>query len=477
LLIGDAARDRLRIPRMKTRRLASQAATGVMAGWLLCAGSLALGAENAPPIRTLILSNGGPNSATPALKAILTDSGRFQVRVCESIDGISPAMLSRLDLVIVADRLTPGGDTEKAVAEFVASGKGLLVTRGAIPAADAGNDCPLAVGSERGEPIRFLNVKVTQPDHPIARDVQPAFRTPDSIPGGLTARTGAETVATAETKGGMVPVMAVSRSGKGRVVALALGIDLSAMHEPQYRVLLARSGEWAATGRATLPAAEAPRHPAKALRALLITGGHDHDAVFYSLFHNNLEEMDALPIDTAANAFKKDIRDKYDVIIMYDFTRELDAIGRENLRRFVESGKGIVVLHHALLNFQTWSWWSEDVVGGRYRLQGEGGRPSSSVKNGQEFFVRPVGSHPVLNGIHPFHLTDEAYKNLYISDRIKPLLTTANPASDTNLAWIGPCETSRVVAIQLGHGPSVFGHPTYRALVRNAIVWAAGRSK
>jgi type 1 glutamine amidotransferase len=165
------------------------------------------------------------------------------------------------------------------------------------------------------------------------------------------------------------------------------------------------------------------------------------------------------------------------VIIMYDFTRNLDDVGKKNLRDFVESGKGIVVLHHALLNYQTWNWWSEDVVGGRYRLQREGGSPSSGVKNDQQIYVTPAGPHPVLNGIHPFHITDEAYKNLYMSPRIKPLLTTDNPTSDTNLAWIGPGEEYRVVAIQLGHGQTAFGHPSYRALVHNAVLWAAGRAK
>ena len=33
---------------------------------------------------------------------------------------------------------------------------------------------------------------------------------------------------------------------------------------------------------------------------------------------------------------------------MYDFSRELDETGKKNLRDFVESGKGVVVLHHAL---------------------------------------------------------------------------------------------------------------------------------
>jgi type 1 glutamine amidotransferase len=212
------------------------------------------------------------------------------------------------------------------------------------------------------------------------------------------------------------------------------------------------------------------------VRALLITGGHDHDAAFYGLF-DGYKERDRLPVDTAANAFKKDLRDKYDVLIMYDFTRDLDEAGRKNLRDFVEAGKGIVVLHHALLNYQKWTWWSEEVVGGRYRLQREGQAPSSSVKDNQSIFVSPAAPHPVLQGIGPFHITDEAYKNLYMSPKIKPLLTTENPTSDTNLAWIGPCATSRVVAIQLGHGRSAFGHPAYRALVHNAVVWAAGKTQ
>jgi type 1 glutamine amidotransferase len=165
------------------------------------------------------------------------------------------------------------------------------------------------------------------------------------------------------------------------------------------------------------------------------------------------------------------------VIIMYDFTRELDDAGKKNLREFVEAGRGVVVLHHALLNYQSWAWWSEEVVGGRYRLQREGDSPSSSVKNDQQIAATPVGVHPVLEGFAPFLIKDEAYKNLYMSPKVRPLLSTDNPASDVNLAWIGPCATSRVVAIQLGHGHSAFGHPSYRALVHNAVIWAAGKSR
>jgi type 1 glutamine amidotransferase len=219
-----------------------------------------------------------------------------------------------------------------------------------------------------------------------------------------------------------------------------------------------------------------PRPDFDAVRGLVITGGHDHETSFYSLF-DGYKDLARLPVTSSTMAFQNDLRGKYDVLIMYDFTRDLDQTGKKNLRDFVESGKGIVVLHHALLNYQEWPWWYEDVVGGRYRLKRDGTIPSSTVKNDQQILVTPKGEDPITAGIDPFLVVDETYKGMYISPRVRPLLTTDNPNSDRFLAWIGPCATSRVVAIQLGHGPTIFGHPSYRALVHNAILWSAGRIK
>ena len=212
------------------------------------------------------------------------------------------------------------------------------------------------------------------------------------------------------------------------------------------------------------------------LKALLITGGHDHDAAFYSLFQG-YDELDRLPVLSSASAFKDDLRGKYDVLIMYDFTRELDDPAKKVLRDYVEAGGGVVVLHHALLNFQGWDWWDDEVVGGSYRLSRSGTTPSSSVKDDQQIDVRPVEGHPITSGLSPFRIQDEAYKNLRMSPKVRPLLTTDNPTSDRNLAWVGPGEGSKVVAIQLGHGPSAFANPSYRTLVHNAVVWASGKTR
>ena len=211
-----------------------------------------------------------------------------------------------------------------------------------------------------------------------------------------------------------------------------------------------------------------------ALKALLITGGHDHEASFYSLFEGH-PELSHLPVSGSAAALHADLRGRYDVVIMYDFTRELDEAGRKNLRDFVESGKGVVVLHHALLNYQHWPWWYQEAVGGSYRLQREGDIPSSTVKDGQEISVTAAEPHPITAGLAPFRIVDESYKRMWFSPRSCALLTTDNPNSDRILAWLSPNPDYRVVSIQLGHGPSAFANPSYRALVHNAILWASHR--
>ena len=83
---------------------------------------------------------------------------------------------------------------------------------------------------------------------------------------------------------------------------------------------------------------------------------------------------------------------------MYDFTRDMDEPSRKNLRDFVESGGGVVVLHHALLDYQNWDWWTDQAVGGSYRLSREGDRPSSSVKNNQQISVTSAQKHPITVG-------------------------------------------------------------------------------
>jgi type 1 glutamine amidotransferase len=208
-----------------------------------------------------------------------------------------------------------------------------------------------------------------------------------------------------------------------------------------------------------------------AVKALIVTGGHDHDADFYSVFD---DEAIRAVVDPHPLAFTYDVRKRADVLVLYDTARELEPNRQQNLRNFVESGKGVVVLHHGICSNVKWPWWYEEVVGGRWLYEKFEGK-LTSYKHDEAMRVKPVIEHPITKGLQPFIIHDETYKDLWISPKIKVLLQTDNPTSDGPVAWIGPHEKARIVYIQLGHDRNANLNPSYQRLVRNAIMWAARR--
>jgi type 1 glutamine amidotransferase len=479
---------------MQAACIAVLALTAVIVGQTPAQGVVAAPAVGV--LRVLILSGAGDHdwqSTTPFLRRILADSGRFDVRVCESPAGLTHQTLADFD-VVVDDYGGPAlrSQTENAIARFVESGKGLVLTHGSLSSFD-GNSARNRAGiakivpqssqpsATNHTPVHFFDTKLTQTDHPIVRGMNSDWQVADAHYRGMTVPPGSEVIATARAEAGNArdgePILVTLPFGRGRVFCTVLGHDLAAMQSKEFINTFARGTEWAATGGVTLPASLGVGRPdANAVKALLITGGHDHETSFYTLF-DGYKDVAWVPVAASSTAFQSDLRGKFDVLIMYDFSRDLDEKGKKNLRDFAESGKGIVVLHHALLNYQKWPWWYQDVVGGSYRLAREGNVPSSTVKDGQQIFVTPANDEPITRGIGPFQIVDETYNRMWISPSVKPILTTDNPNSNHTIAWISPYANSRVVAIQLGHGHTAHGHPSYRTLVHNAILWAAGRIK
>ena len=226
------------------------------------------------------------------------------------------------------------------------------------------------------------------------------------------------------------------------------------------------------------PVFRAPQPRADAVRVLLVTGGHDHDVSFYSALDGH-EDL-AVTVDPYPNAFQSPFggeKRPVDVLVLYDMPTELSSVQQDNLRAFVESGKGVVALHHAIAGRTEWKWWYEEVVGGRYLSKPSEGRPASSYKHDEVVAVRPRGTHAITAGIRPFRIFDETYKNLWISPRAMVLLETDNPTSDGPVLWTFPHPRARVVYLELGHGPDAHRHPVYRQLVHNSVLWAAGRLK
>ncbi|HZT30457.1 MAG TPA: ThuA domain-containing protein [Bryobacteraceae bacterium] len=452
-----------------------------------------------PPVRALIFSgrnNHDWRTTTPYLKKLLLDSGRFDVRVEEEPAGASARTLAAYD-VLVLDYNGPrwGETTEQAVETFVRSGKGLVAVHGASyafgtmellgdrhrrtglfekpwPAYSrmvgghwSAEEPKSGHGQRHVFPVKFVDRQ-----HPIVAGLGETLLASDELYHNMRMEPDVHVLATAydaPERGGTgrdEPLLWTVRFGEGRVFQTALGHDVAAMTEPAFALPFVRGAEWAATGTVTRPA-KAPAGP----RLLVVTGGHEYETSFYSLF-TGYSWTHAVSNEAA---FKKDIRPDYDVLVLYDLEQDLSENARKNLREFVEGGRGLVVLHHAIADYTAWPWWYREVVGGKYLLKAEEGLPASTYKHDQELIVRPVAQHPVVAGIGEFHLVDETYKGMWISPAVQVLLKTDHPTSDGPVAWISPYTKSRVVFIQLGHDHAAHQHPTYRALVANAITWAA----
>jgi type 1 glutamine amidotransferase len=206
------------------------------------------------------------------------------------------------------------------------------------------------------------------------------------------------------------------------------------------------------------------------LRLLVVTGGHDYPTSFYTVF-----EQDGLAWDHATSneeAFRRDLRGRYDALVLYDMSATISPAAQAHLREFLESGGGLVVLHHAIVSYQDSDWY-RDLVGGRYLQSASAGRRASTFLHDVDMNVRVVTPHPITRGVTLTHLHDETYKGIWIAPTNTVLLATDHATSDGPVAWVSAYKPARVVYIQLGHGAEAHRDAGYRALVRNAVMWVA----
>jgi hypothetical protein len=165
----------------------------------------------------------------------------------------------------------------------------------------------------------------------------------------------------------------------------------------------------------------------------------------------------------------------YDVLVLNDQMNWPEDT-RNIAKQAVEAGRGFVLLHHSLGDNQDWRWWYEEVTGGLMVLADQSGMKKSTTSNAAQLDLRPAGKHPIVRNIAPFSVgNEETYKGMWQSPKITPLLQTSSPGSDTTVAWVGVHPKARVVCIQPGTSRETHRNPAFRMLVRNAILWSAGR--
>ena len=217
------------------------------------------------------------------------------------------------------------------------------------------------------------------------------------------------------------------------------------------------------------------------IRVLLVTGGHGFEqAPFFRVFEQNPEIVVEAVTQPAAQARFADAAAKdWDVLVLYDMWQPVTEPGKADLLARLKEGKGIVSLHHAIANYQDWEEWGR-IIGGKYFLtpRKEHGTdfPASTYKDDVHFKVEVAAKdHPVTRGVGDFEIVDENYHGLWVDPAATVLLRTAEPTNHPVLAWARQEQASRIVYLQLGHGPSAYDNPNFRKLLAQAIRWTAKR--
>jgi type 1 glutamine amidotransferase len=161
----------------------------------------------------------------------------------------------------------------------------------------------------------------------------------------------------------------------------------------------------------------------------------------------------------------------YDVLVMH--FKNYDPLPRAetakaNLVKFVQGGKGLVLLHFACGAFEDWPEFA--ALAGRVWDRKTGHDPRGP------FTVKIVDAkHPITRGLKDFEADDELYTCL-IGERPIEVLATARSKvtkKDHPMAFVLRYGKGRVFHTPLGHDVKAFKMPGVAELIRRGTAWAA----
>jgi len=127
---------------------------------------------------------------------------------------------------------------------------------------------------------------------------------------------------------------------------------------------------------------------------------------------------------------------------------------------YVRNGNGLVVIHSGTAGYHDLPV-----------LRGVMGGAFASHPSQCPITVEPHAGHPLSAGSVPFTLTDEHYL-MYLDDPQADVFVTTTSDHGTQPGGWTRCEgAGRVCVLTPGHNLEVWLHPSYQALIRNALRW------
>lgn len=259
-----------------------------------------------------------------------------------------------------------------------------------------------------------------------------------------------------------------------------------------------------------------------AISLLVVVGGHPFDRNAFAAMFASMDGVAATFVDqpAAAQLMSPEAMRGFDALVLYDLPginlmrgvkeRKPDLIDPPAelcaaLLRLLDSGKGVLALHHAIAGWPTWEAYA-DILGGRFqylggRLHGRDVPDSGYLQDVTYDAVVTQPSHPLVEGLpQRFALTDELYLFEVFEDAITPLLVAdrsfhaadfysaeaavlhgrmhcnrgwSHADGSNALAWVKRARNSPLAYVQPGDAGPTFANPHYRRLIENAVRWVA----
>lgn len=143
---------------------------------------------------------------------------------------------------------------------------------------------------------------------------------------------------------------------------------------------------------------------------------------------------------------------------------------RRALSEYVHGGGALLAMHTAAICFDDWPEW-RGIVGGVWDWERSFHPPLGEI----QVDVADEGD-PLVAGIDPFRIVDEAYGFLSEEPDIKPLLVSSHSGRSHPLLWAREVGRGRVVYDALGHDERSLAHPSHREVLRRSAQWLVDRS-
>lgn len=197
--------------------------------------------------------------ATPQLRNILEDSGRFDVRVVEDAEALGvPAVTSRYRTIILNGQTAASSSSLRAnLARYVKRGGGLVAIHWAIDNFRSWRGFTNVLGRswQEGRSVEEHGSFHVIPSLGTANPIVRGMKTWDTVEAEaihyrLRGKSDIEVLATAPSlkTGETAPVMIVHRYGRGRTFFTPLGHSIAARADPRWQAMILRAVEWTATG-------------------------------------------------------------------------------------------------------------------------------------------------------------------------------------------------------------------------------------